>query len=419
MRYLGGNKLIYNIKNARLWSTIAATGFILSSCGGDDQASSAPILAAPALSLPPLPLPPPPPPPPVVGVTQTLIVTLKSPWAMTFMPDGRLLVTDNQTKDLYVITQAGAMTTVSGLPDRLGIYDVALSNTFASDHMIYLTYPEPSLPDAPRNGPYIDDPTRPNALLALATARIDESGGKIALANFKVIWRQSPNVVASGEFGGRIVMAPDKLHLFLTAGDRSAYYPAKALDNTLGKIVRLNLDGSVPSDNPFVATPGAMPEIWTLGHRNHYGLAFAPDGRLWETEHGPKGGDEFNLITPGNNYGWPTISSGDGYDGTPIPKPAAGDGFATSAYIWTPSIAPAGMMFYSGAVFGDWKGDALLTGLVSKALIRVRIEGDTAKEVQRIDLGARAREIEQGPDGSLWVLLDSPDGKLVKLSPVF
>jgi glucose/arabinose dehydrogenase len=140
---------------------------------------------------------------------------------------------------------------------------------------------------------------------------------------------------------------------------------------------------------------------------------------LWESEHGPKGGDEFNLITVGANYGWPSVSSGDNYDGSPLPKPAAGDGFATSAYFWTPAIAPAGMIFYSGSIFADWKGDVLLTGLVSKALIRVRIDAGVAKEVQRIDIGGRAREIEQGPDGSLWMLVDSPDGKLVKLAPVF
>ena len=328
-------------------------------------------------------------------------------------------MTDNQARSLSVVTLAGAVYNVSGLPDLLGIYDVAISPYYSIDKTIYLTFAPPSPPGTPRNGPYANDPTRPSTTLVLATAQIAEVSGTFTLTNFKVIWKQVPDVASGGELGGRIAFSPDRRYLFVTAGDRSVYYPAKALDNTLGKIVRLNLDGSVPPDNPFVGTPGALPEIWTLGHRNPYGLAFAPDGRLWSSENGPKGGDEFNLIVPGANYGWPTVSYGDGYDGTPYTRPAAGDGFMMSAYFWTPAIAPAGMIFYTGTVFADWRGDALLTGLVSKALIRVHIDGDTAKEVQRIDLGGRARDIVQGRDGSLYVLVDSPDGKLIKLAPVF
>ena len=359
------------------------------------------------------------PPRPIVGLKQTVIAPFHSPWAMAFLPDGRLLVTDNETKTLSVVTQTGVISDVTGLPDRGGIYDVALSPNFTVDRTIYLTFPEPSPPGAPRNGPYASDPKMFSGVLALATARIEATGSQFALKDFKVLWRQSPDIVSGGEWGGRIAFSPDRRYVFVTAGDRSVYYPATALDNTLGKIIRLNLDGTVPPDNPFVNTPGAKPEIWSLGHRNPYGLVFAPDGRLWSTEHGPKGGDEFNLITPGANYGWPSVSYGNGYDDAPIPKPVPGDGFAASAYFWTPAIAPAGMIFYSGRVFADWRGDVLLTGLVSKALIRVRIDGDTAKEVQRFDMGGRVREIEQARDGSLWILVDSPDGKLVKLSPVF
>jgi glucose/arabinose dehydrogenase len=343
---------------------------------------------------------------------------------MTFMPDGRLLVTDNQAKTLSLTTQTGTITTVAGLPVLGGIYDIALSPAFATNKTIYFTFAEPSPPGTPRDGPYaypdyVADPKMFSGVLALATAQLDESTGAPVLRSLKVVWRQTPQIVSGGEFGGRIAFSPDRSYVFVTVGDRAVYPPAKSLDNTLGKIIRLKLDGSIPADNPFVNTAGALGEIWSLGHRNPYGLAFAPDGRLWESEHGPKGGDELNLVKAGANYGWPAVSSGDGYDGTPMPRPAAGDGFAASAYIWTPAIPPAGMIFYDGAVFGDWRGDILLTGLVSKALIRMRVAGETAKEMQRFDIGGRVREVEQGPDGSLWLLIDSPNGKLVKLAPVF
>lgn len=387
---------------------------MLSACGGEGNASAFPT---------PSPSSTPRPPGPVVGVTQTFIASFKSPWAMTFIPDGRLLVTDNEARSLSIVTPEGLVKTVSGLPVSGGIYDVAISPLYATGRVIYFTFAEPSPPGTPRDGPYaypdyLADPKIFSGVLALATARIDESGGVPVLVDFKVIWRQTPQIVSGGEFGGRIAFSPDRKYVFVSSGDRAVYPPAQALDNTLGKIIRLNLDGSIPTDNPFVGTAGALGEIWSLGHRNPYGLAFAPDGRLWEHEHGPKGGDEFNLITRSANYGWPSVSYGAGYDDTPMTRPVAGDGFTPSPLYWTPAVAPAGMIFYSGSIFADWRGDVLMTGLVSKALIRVRIEGDTAREVQRIDLGGRAREIEQSPDGSLWVLIDSPDGKLVKLIPI-
>lgn len=403
---------------------LAATLSILSGCGGNGG-SQPPVTVTPSMPTP-TPTPTPTPPPPskkILGVMQMTIAPFKSPWAMAFMSDDRLLVTDNETKTLSIIAP-GAVKTVSGLPTISGLYDVAISPLYASDKTIYLTFAEASPPGTPRDGPYaypdyLANPKTFQGVLALATAQFDETTGTPNLKNFKVIWRQTPQIVSGGEFGGRIAFSPDRRYVFVSAGDRAVFAPARSLDNTLGKIIRLNLDGSIPLDNPFVGTPGALGEIWSLGHRNQYGLAFAPDGRLWSSEHGPKGGDEFNLITPGANYGWPSVSYGDNYDGRPLPKPTDGDGFTASAYFWTPAIAPAGLIFYNGAEFADWNGDALLTGLVSRALIRVHIDGDKAVEVQRLDLGGRIREVEQGPNGSLYVLVDSPDGKLVRITPVF
>lgn len=405
------------------WRAIFVTAALslLCACGGD-PVSNTPVIGGTPIAA----AKPPPSPKPIVGVTQTTVVPFASPWAMAMMPDNRLLVTDNQAKSLTIVGPGGAET-VSGLPGMAGIYDVEVSPYYAYDNRIYLTFAEPSPPGTPRNGPYaypdyIANPATFQGVLALATAQLDETTGTPILRNVKVIWRQTPQIVAGGEFGGRIAFSPDAQYLFVTAGDRGVYPPAKSLDNTLGKIVRLNLDGTIPPDNPFVNTPGALGEIWSLGHRNPYGLAFAPDGRLWSSEHGPKGGDEFNLVIRGANYGWPDVSYGDKYDGTPLPKPAEGDGFAPSAFFWTPAIAPAGMIFYSGAEFAYWQGDVLLTGLVSKALIRVHIDGNKAAEVQRFDLGGRIREVEQGPNGSLYVLVDSEgklNGRLVRLTPVF
>ena len=376
-------------------------------CGGDSASSS---------NSPP---PPPPPPLPVKSVTSVAIATFKAPWSLAFLPDGRILVTDNLTHTLSVVNLDGTVSNIPGLPDVGGLYDVVLSPFFSRDSKIYFTFAQPAPPGTPRNGRQAADLTLFNGRLALATAQLVQTGSDLSLSNVTVIWGQTPYIAAEGEFGGRIAFSPDTKYLFLSTGDRQEFDPVQSLNNTLGKIVRLNLDGSVPAGNPFAATAGALPEIWTLGHRNPYGLAFGPDGQLWESENGPKGGDEFNLIKPGLNYGWPVVSYGDNYDGSLIKKPAPGDGFEPSAYWWTPAIAPAGMIFYKGNVFGDWRGDAILTGLVSKALIRVRLKGNGASEVQRIDMGARIRDIQEAVDGSLWVLEDAPTGRLLQISPVF
>ena len=389
----------------------------LVSCGG-----SGPFPPTPSPSATPTPTPTPP--PPVTGLNQSAaIASFARPWAVKILPDGRMLVTQRTAPGvLSIVSALGVITGVVGLPDTIGLLDVALDPDFAANRRIYFTAMVQDL-SAPRVGRGAANPALFPERMVAFRAVLMESVGSAQLGSVQEIFRQVPTIVTfagSGEPGGRMAFATDGA-LLITSGDRQELDPAFlfALDNNLGKIVRILPDGRVPAGNPFVATSGARPEIWTFGHRNQYGLAFAPDGDLWSSEHGPKGGDEFNLIRPGSNYGWPTVSNGSQYDDTPIPDHAPGDGFVAPAFSWTPVIAPAGMIFYRGNVFGSWRGDALLTGLSSTALVRVRVNGATASEVQRIDLGARIRDVAEGPDGSLYILTDGVTGELRKLTPVF
>lgn len=333
--------------------------FALTACGGGTSAPPSPPAPPPS---------PPPSPPAITGVTSTPVATFTAPWSMAFIPDGRLLVTervyDNTSVpgNLWLVTQAGAMSAVGPLPANFGMLDVLPGPNFGVDQKVYLTFLEPAAPGEPRVGRDAADPSRSSYGLALATAKVvfDASGGA-ALTGFNVIWRQTPKIVSfpgSGEPRGKMALSPDLKYLFVTAGDRQELDVGFlfSLTNTLGKIIRLFPDGSVPPDNPFVNQPGALREIWTLGHRNQYGLAFAPDGNLWEHEMGPLGGDEFNLIEPGSNYGWPAVSYGSDYLGNKYPEPAPGDGYAMAAIQWTPVIAPSAMVFYSGTMFACLAG---------------------------------------------------------------
>ena len=215
-------------------------------------------------------------------------------------------------------------------------------------------------------------------------------------------------------YGGRLAFAPDGM-LLVTAGERHQGAPAQDRGTTLGKIIRIRPDGTIPADNPFVGVAGVLPEIWTLGHRNPYGLVFAGDGRLFESEHGPEGGDEFNLITRGANYGWRIVSEGN--DGEVLPRHATRPDFAAPLVSFTPAIAPGGMIQYTGTRFVGWNGDFVLAGLQAQGIVRVRVSGSSASEVGRIGLGRRIREVEQGPDGAIWVLEDGAGGRLLKLTP--
>jgi glucose/arabinose dehydrogenase len=336
--------------------------------------------------------------PTTTAVTRTPVATFSNPWAMAFLPDGRLLVTERGGA-LRVVTTAGAVSVpVAGVPavaaaGQGGLLDVALDPAFASNNRIYLSYAESS-----------------GGSTGLAVARGTLSANGQQLTGVQVIWRQAPKIVSSEtrHYGGRLAFSPAG-QLFITAGERHQGAPAQDLSGTLGKIVRINPDGSLPADNPFANG------IWSLGHRNPYGLVFATDGRLFESEMGPEGGDEFNLVTRAANYGWRTVSEGN--DGEVLPRHATRPDFAAPLVTWTPVIAPGGMIQYTGTRFLGWQGDFILAGLVQQGIVRVRVSGATAAEAARISLSARIREVEQGPDGTIWVLEDGAAGRLVRLDP--
>ncbi|MET0659031.1 MAG: PQQ-dependent sugar dehydrogenase [Steroidobacteraceae bacterium] len=339
---------------------------------------------------------------------QTTVVTdFDEPWAMTFLPDGRLLVTEKKgALKLYEIgTQAQS---ISGVPKvayggQGGLGDIVLHPRFQSNGIIYLSYAEGG-----KHG------TR-GAAVARAKLILDERGGG-ALQNVAVIWRQVPKATRVGHYGHRMAFAPDG-HLFITSGERQLEDPAQVMKSNLGKIVRLNDDGSVPRNNPFASKGGVTAQIWSLGHRNPLGIGFDDSGRLWNTEMGPKGGDELNLVQRGANYGWPIVSDGDDYDGHPIPDHDTQPQFKAPVLTWSPVISPAGFIIYSGDQFSDWRGDGLIPALSGRGLVRVKFDGERAQEAERYDLGARIREVEEGPDGAIWVLEDGLRGRLLKLTP--
>lgn len=339
----------------------------------------------------------------------------KEPWAMTFLPDGRLLVSEKKGALKLVAlgaTPAGNRTgEISGIPQvdyggQGGFGDVVLHPKFADNGWVYLSYAEAG-----------EDDTRGGAVARAKLALDDKGGG--ALSDLQVVWRQVPKVTGRGHYGHRIAFGPDG-KLWITSSERQKFDPAQDMKTNLGKVIRLNDDGSVPADNPFAEQGGVAAQVWSLGHRNALGLAFDAQGRLWEQEMGPKGGDELNLIERGRNYGYPIVSNGDHYDGRVIPDHDTRPEFAAPKVSWNPVISPAGLMIYSGDKFPQWKGDAFIGGLSSKSLVRIEFDGTTAREAARYGMGERIREVEQGPDGSLWLLEDEEDGsggRLLKLSP--
>jgi len=255
------------------------------------------------------------------------------------------------------------------------------------------------------------------AAVARAKLALDASSGR--LSDVKVIWRQEPKVTGGGHYGHRILFGPDG-HLWISSGERQKFDPAQDMQGNLGKIVRLNEDGSVPGDNPFASRGSVTSQVWSLGHRNPLGIAFDAKGRLWNIEMGPRGGDELNLVARGANYGYPIVSNGDHYDGRTIPDHDTRPEFNAPAITWTPVISPGAFIIYSGERFPAWKGSGLIAGLSARALVRVEFDGEKAREAERFDMGARIREVEQGPDGTVWLLEDEDDGsqgRLLQLTP--
>jgi glucose/arabinose dehydrogenase len=366
------------------------------------------------------------------------VATLNLPWRIAFLPDGRMVITE-KPGPVWLVTQQGEKTPIDNVPAVLhqgqgGMLGVYVSPQYATDHNVYLTYAEPG---------------EGGSSLALARARLVEGSGKASLDGLQVLWRQMPKG-RGGQFGAAVAFSPDGKFLFLTVGDRQRMTPAQDPDQALGKILRLTLDGKPAPGNPYAGKTGATSvtlidpprntevaktapvvrtyefsgpnlapaETWTTGHRTPYGLAFGPDGRLWELEHGPRGGDELNLIEPGKNYGWPLVSYATNYDGTPIPNPDTRPDLAKPVIYWTPVIAPGNIAFYNATMFADWKGSALIGGIASQSLTRIVFDGKGgATPAERWRVGHRVRDVAVAPDGAIWILEDSASGGVYRMTP--
>jgi glucose/arabinose dehydrogenase len=370
--------------------------------------------------------------------TVTQVTTFNLPWRIAFLPDGRMLITE-KVGPVWLVTQQGAKTPVANVPksqlsSQGGMLGVFLSPKYATDHFVYLTYAEPGDGGS-------------SLVLARARLALETKADAASLEELEVLWRQMPKG-GGGQFGAQIAFSPDGQYLFLAVGERQRMTPAQDPDQELGKILRLTLDGKPAPGNPNAGKTGAKEvtliapprntevaktapvvstytfpgpnlapsEIWSSGHRTPYGLAFAPDGRLWEVEHGPRGGDELNLIEPGKNYGWPLASYAVNYDGVPIPSPDTRPDLAKPVIYWTPVIAPGNLVFYKGAMFPEWNGSGLVSGLATMTLNRITFDGKGgATPAERWPVGFRVRDVEVGPDGSLWLLEDKNPGGLYRV----
>jgi aldose sugar dehydrogenase len=375
----------------------------------------------------------------VLPFNMTTVTTFKLPWRIAFLPDGRMLITE-KPGPVWVVSQQGEKIQVENTPPvywqgQNGMMGIYLSPHYATDHNIYLTYVEPG----DYGGGY-----------ALARAKLDLTATSAKLENFQVLWRQVPTG-KGGQAGGPIAFSADGRYLFLAVGDRQRMTPAQDPDQPVGKILRLTLDGKPAPGNPNFGKTGASTiplidpprdteaaktakvvstytfpgpnltpaETWASGVRTPYGLAFSPSGELWEVEHGPRGGDELNLIEKGKNYGWPLVVYGMNYNGVPIPSPDTRPDLAKPVLYWTPVIAPGNLMFYTGnKTFPQWNGSGFVSGLGTKSLNRIVFDGHGgAKAAERWDVGRRIRDVEEGPDGSLWMIEDANPGALIHITP--
>jgi glucose/arabinose dehydrogenase len=377
-------------------------------------------------------------PEPSLPFTITQVATFSLPWRIAFLPDGRMLITE-KVGPLWLVTQQGAKTPVTNVPPVLargqgGMLGVYTSPNYATDHNVYLTYSEPG--DS-------------GSSLALARARLTITENAASLDGLQVIWRDGARG-RGGQFGAAVAFSPDQRYLFLTVGDRQRMTPAQDPNSPLGKVLRLTLDGKPAPGNPQAGKTGAQTipiinpprntvaadtapvvknytfpgpnltpsETWATGIRTPYGLAFAPDGRLWEAEHGPRGGDELNLIEPGKNYGWPLVSYSTNYDGTPIPSHDTRPDLTKPVIYWTPIVAPGSLTFYNGALFPQWKGSAFIGGMATQSINRITFDGKGgATPAERWRVGHRIRDIAVAPDGALWLIEDANPGGLFRVTP--
>ena len=393
------------------WIPAAALAALLPACGPSETAPP----ASPAVS----------------GEVRTeRLATLEWPWGIAYLPDGRLLVTEKPGRlRIFVNGQLSApienvpavvFRDPSGEGEQGGLLDVAVDPDFAQNRFIYLSYveaadPQPANatdPGDPRFGGFGDTSDAIQRGGAVARATLDDT----RLGNVQVIWRQTPKTIGRGHFGHRLAFASDGT-LFITSGDRMRFDPAQALDSNLGKVVRINTDGSIPSDNPFTGRDGALPDVYSVGHRNILAAAVHPtSGQLWVWEMGPLGGDELNIIQAGRNYGWPVVSNGDNYDRSPIPDHPARPEFEAPVRTWTPVIAPSGALFYSGSLF-PWRGSVLVGGLVPRAIVRLTLNGDEVAGEERIPMQGRVRDMIEAQDGSILMITDAKSGELLRLTP--
>ncbi len=347
------------------------------------------------------------------------VTSFDEPWAMTFLPDGRMLVTEKKG-NLRIVSQKGEKSfPIGGLPDvgyggQGGLGDVALHPDFKKNGLVYLSFVESG-----------NDGTRGAAVIR---GRLDVDARRPALTDSEVIWRQYPKYVGYGHYGHRLLF-DNEGYLWITSGDRQKFTPAQDMQSNAGKVLRLNDDGSIPKDNPFVeyikTNPlvddlGVYDEIWSLGHRNPLGITQDLQNQLWVIEMGPLHGDELNLIRKAGNYGYPVVSDGDHYDRREIPDHSTRPEFDAPAISWVPAISPGHLTTVTGKQFKDWRGNLLAASLSGKAIVRIAIDGEQASEVERYDMGARIRSITEGPNGAIWVLEDErgdSQGRLLRLAP--
>lgn len=385
-------------------------GLSLAACGQAEQSEANP--PKPMASITPVDAPP---------YTIENVTRFKEPWAMTFIPGTSNMLVTEKGGTLKLRMANGEIYDVSGVPEvdyggQGGLGDVVVAPAAVDDSegrpLVYLSWVEAG-----------EDDTR-GAVVGRARLTISDNGEdkSAKLEGLDVIWRQAPKVTGRGHFSHRLAFSPDGKYLFISSGERQKFDPAQDMETNLGKIVRLYPDGSIPTDNPFFDQEGVTREIWSLGHRNLLGLAFDPAGQLWDVEMGPKGGDELNKVVRGENYGYPMVSDGDHYDGREIPDHSTRpDEFKAPAISWSPVISPSSLIFYTGDAFPAWKGSALIGGLSSKSLVRVTLENRDGvvkgKEADRFDMKARIREVEQGPDGTIWLLEDGKNARLRHLVP--